>query len=560
VASEEMQNLRGQVAGEFFRRPGVTGVGVGAKVVVGRPTGQVAVTVFVREKLPRAALTAAELLPPDVDGVPTDVLVLRDPQLAAEPIGAVYPRDDHTYADNERHRPIVGGTAMRGSLVEGNVGTLGCLLHARNDATRVYALTCHHVLANVLPQYNGDKVFDLTVAHHPVVGTTVCGQNDLKPHSTCAQGIFGRFAGGAENADWDAAVVRLDGGTSYRFDLRRASVPASGAPGEDDVAVAGIALPPTDQQLAGRNYFVRKRGARTGLTGGYVIAAHCEIVFAGPPPDGSATRVWARDALVVAPHPNPQVPAGEHNHYLVEGDSGSVSVDTANRVLGLNFGRALAGVIRPPLPAPPERTYFGVVFPIATVLSKLDGIGLDLAIGTASEPGQTHTVPGSPTVTSLVDGERVVVPVPQPVAVTTAVGAAPPGADRLSTDFEGTPGGRELLDFWRTHSPELRRLVNSDRRVAAAWHRSGASAVYQVLLRGMQSGTLLIPATVNDQPLHRCLDRLHDALRAAAGEPLRAALGQLRSRLPDLAGLTYPELLAALSHPTTNGAQVRHGL
>lgn len=558
MASEEMRNLRTQVAREFLGRPGITGVGVGAKIVDGEPTGQAAVTVFVREKVPRADLAPADVVPPDVDGVPTDVLVLRDPRPAGEPLGAVYPADDDTFVDKDRHRPITGGVAMRGSLVEGNIGTLGCLLHAVSDPTAIYALTCHHVLAKVLPRYNEDKVYDLTVAHEPVVGTTVCGQNDLKTHSTCAEGIFGRYAGGAENADWDAAVARLDGGTSYAFDLRRASVPASGDPGDDDVAVAGLAPQPTDQQLADRSYLVRKRGARTGLTGGFVVAAHCEVLFAGPPPDGGPTRVWAREALVFAPRPNPQVPAGEHTHYLAEGDSGSVTVDTANRVLGLNFGRALAGVLRPELPNPPANVYFGLAFPISTVLSRFAGLGLNLAVGTATEPGQDHTVPGRPTVTTLVDGERVVVPVPEPVAVTTGAGAAPAGADRLGADLEATAGGRELLAFWRAHAAELRRLVNTDRRVAAVWHRSGGSAVYQVLLRGLHSGTLAIPATVNDRPLGHCLDRLHDALRAAAGEPLRAALDRLRHRLPALAGLSYPQLLAALAD-MPDGEQVRHG-
>ncbi|MFI6303156.1 hypothetical protein ACIBCH_14895 [Amycolatopsis thailandensis] len=554
-----MRNLRHRVAGEFLGRPGITGVGVGAKIVDGQPNGQVAVTVFVREKLPRAALDAADLVPADVGGVPTDVLVLRDPRPAVEPIGTVYPKDEHTFVDNDRHRPIIGGVVMNGSLMEGNVGTLGCLLRAVQDPNQVYALTCHHVLSQVDPRYNDKgQVYDLTVAHGPVVGTTVCGQSDLKPQSTCAEGIFGRYAGGAENADWDAAVARLDGGTSYRYDLRRSSVAAGEDPGDDDVAVTGIAPPPTDQQLAARSYFVRKRGARTGFTGGFVIAAHCEILFPGPPPDGGATRVWARDALVIAPHPNPQVPAEEHNHYLAEGDSGSVTVDTSNRVLGLNFGRALAGVIKPSLTNPPERTYFGLAFPITTVLNKLAGLGLDLTVGTATEPGQTHTVPGRPTVTTVVDGERVVVPVPAPAAVATVVGAAPPGAGRLAADLAETPGGRELLDFWRTYAPELRRLVNADRRVAAAWHRSGASAVYQVLLRGLSDQTLTIPATVNGQPLRQCLDRLYDALRAAAGEQLRAALDRLRRRIPDLAGSTYPELITALSHPAAE-AQVRHG-
>ncbi|OLF06000.1 hypothetical protein BLA60_33655 [Actinophytocola xinjiangensis] len=505
-----------------------------------------------------AALAPADVLPPDVDGVPTDVLVMRDPRPAGEPLGAVYPATDDTFVDNARHRPLTGGVAMRGSLVEGNIGTLGCLLHAVGDPNAVYALTCHHVLASVLPRYNGDRVYDLTVAHEPQVGTTVCGQNDLKTHSTCSEGIFGRYAGGVEDADCDVAVARVDGGTSYCYDLRQASVPASGDPGDDDVAVTGIAPMPTNQQLADRSYLVRKRGARTGLTGGYVVAAHTEVLFPAPPPDGGPVRVWARDALVFAPHPNPAVPAGEHTHYLAEGDSGSVTVDTANRVLGLNFGRALAGVLRPELPNPPPNVYFGVAFPITTVIARLGGLGLTLAVGTATEAGDSHTVPGRPTVTTLVDGERVVVPVPEPVAVTTAAGPPPAGADRLGADLERSAGGRALLAFWHTHATELRQLVNSDRRVAAVWHRSGGSAVYQVLLRGLHGGTLTVPATVNGQPLGHCLDRLHDALRAAAGEPLRAALDRLRRRLPDLAGLTYPQLLAALADES-EGEPVRHG-
>ncbi|MEU7867121.1 hypothetical protein [Dactylosporangium sp. NPDC049140] len=551
MASEEMRNLRDQVSGELLGRRGITGVGIGAKVVDGRPIGQVAVTVFVEEKLPRAALAPGEMVPPDVGGVPTDVLVLRGAQPVAEPIGTKYPGDDF-YADNERHRPITGGVAIRGDIVQGQVGTLGCLLHKVGDPTQVYGLTCHHVLARGEAQYNGLLVYQISVVNPPVAGKTICGQNDLATHSTCCPGIFGRYAGGAQNADWDAAVIRLDGGTDYRFDMRRASVPATGDLGGDDVAVAGIAPDPTDQQLGAHTYLVRKRGMRTGLTGGYVIAAHTDLLYPAPPPGETEKRVWAHDVLVVAPHPNPQVPAGENNHYLLEGDSGSVSMDTANRVLGLNFARAQAGLFRPPLPAPPPSTYFGVLFPINPLLAKFAAAGLNLTVGSATQPGQTHTVPGRPTVTSLVDDESVTVAVPEPVAALTAMGAPPPGVDRLGADLQATHGGRELLDFWRTHSAELRRLINRDRRVAAAWHRSGGSAVYQVLLRGAQNGTLRIPATVNGQPLRRCLDGLHGPLREAAGEPLRAALDRLHRRLPDLAGLTYPELLTALSRPTTN--------
>jgi hypothetical protein len=88
--------------------------------------------------------------------------------------------------------------------------------------------------------------------------------------------------------------------------------------------------------------------------------------------------------------------------------------------------------------------------------------------------------------------------------------------------------------------------------VAVGWHRSGASAVYQVLLRGLGTGNLRIPATVNGQPLNTCLDTVYAALRMPASEGLRAALDRLRQTLPDLAGRTYPQILADL-----RGAQAR---
>jgi hypothetical protein len=209
---------------------------------------------------------------------------------------------------------------------------------------------------------------------------------------------------------------------------------------------------------------------------------------------------------------------------MLKGDSGSVTVDRNNRVLGLNALAGMGGRIRSPNHPLPENTWFGMAFPIGNVLSTFLELGLDLGVGTASAPGQTHTVPGRATVSSLVDGESVVVALPDPDQVADAGRAAPwvpANAQRLAADLEESAVGRALLAFWHSHSVELRHLVNRDRRVAAAWHRSGASAVYHILLRGLDAGELRIPATVNDRPLRACLDALRTALAQSAGEALR---------------------------------------
>ncbi|MDQ2588398.1 hypothetical protein CKY47_31460 [Saccharothrix yanglingensis] len=522
----------------------MTGVGIGAKVVNGQPTGQVAVTVFVQEKLPAAELSAEEVIPADVDGVATDVVVLRDFQLVDEPLGAVY-KDENV--DEGRHRPIEGGIALKGAVNGAGAGSIGCILLHKEDPAKVYALTCHHVIAHVAEEKLdrfGLEVTGRKILAEPVKGVTKVGQPDLETRSTCCKGIFGTHADGEEVPEWDAAVVELDPGIEYRNDIRGLSVP-----GEDSVAVAGEAPMPTEAQLADHSYLVRKRGMRTGLTGGRIVAAHCDIVFARRADESpeSPERFSAKDVVIVAPHPNPQVPAGEHPHFLLGGDSGSVTVDTANRVLGLNFMRCSGGSIRPPDPNLPVDTYFGVIFPLCTILKRFDDRGLKLKLGTAAQPGQTHTVPGRPTVASQIDEERITVVVPEPAEEVPAVTSAPANADQLAADLARSARGRELLDFWRAHSRELRRLVNSDRRVAAAWHRSGASAVYQVLLRGLETDTLRIPSTVDGKPLDVCLDKLLAALRLSASEELRADLDRMRELLPDLAGLTRSQIIAALS-------------
>jgi len=74
AANEAIRALLASGAEEQLRAlPGVTHVSVGLKETGGRVTDQLAIRVYVDEKKPPGDLAPAERIPPEVDGVPTDV-------------------------------------------------------------------------------------------------------------------------------------------------------------------------------------------------------------------------------------------------------------------------------------------------------------------------------------------------------------------------------------------------------------------------------------------------------------------------------------------------------
>lgn len=63
-----------KVRNDWQRRPGVTALDVGLKRQAGRPTGDVAVRVFVEKKRPKKELPANEIFPTHLGQVPVDVI------------------------------------------------------------------------------------------------------------------------------------------------------------------------------------------------------------------------------------------------------------------------------------------------------------------------------------------------------------------------------------------------------------------------------------------------------------------------------------------------------
>src|ERR1035438_4719461 len=123
VTENEALAIKTRVAPQLLALPGVTAVGLGSKETGGRPTGELALKVFVTIKRPADQLTADELIPAEVDGLRTDVIQSGQRHLVADPPGAVITDD----GEDTRSRPLTGGRRIRRE--DSNyAGTVGCFL------------------------------------------------------------------------------------------------------------------------------------------------------------------------------------------------------------------------------------------------------------------------------------------------------------------------------------------------------------------------------------------------------------------------------------------------
>ncbi len=92
---DEVATIKASHEESLLARPNVVGVGTGYKVRAGQIIKEPCVVALVRQKVPEAGLTPAALVPPEIGGIPTDVLEVGD-------LRALQARTD-------RWRPAPGG-------------------------------------------------------------------------------------------------------------------------------------------------------------------------------------------------------------------------------------------------------------------------------------------------------------------------------------------------------------------------------------------------------------------------------------------------------------------
>lgn len=117
----------------------VVATGIGYKISAGGKTADLSIVCSVRKKEPVGKLSASDIVPKALDGIPTDVME----------IGTIRAQQ----APTERFRPAPGGVSI--GHVGITAGTLGCLVRKGDQK---FILSNNHVLANSNDAEVGDAI------------------------------------------------------------------------------------------------------------------------------------------------------------------------------------------------------------------------------------------------------------------------------------------------------------------------------------------------------------------------------------------------------------------
>ncbi len=298
----ELALLKNRVQDQFFAKPNVVGVGIGRKIIGGHMTAEMCLMALVRRKVPRAALSASELVPKRVDGAPTDVLQVGELRAMQARTG--------------RWRPIPGGVSIGHYRI--TAGTLGCVVRDRRSGDHLI-LSNNHVLADINQGQAGDPILQ------PGAADGGRGENDTvavlerfipiafsvePPTCQLAQAVagLGNALAKAVGSRHRLRVVQLNPQATNRVDAALAR-PLDGVQVLDEILdigqVAGITPPRLGMP-------VRKSGRTTGFTTGTitVLDAALEVNY--------GQRVARFDGQIVT---TPMSQPGDSGSLLVAGDS-----------------------------------------------------------------------------------------------------------------------------------------------------------------------------------------------------------------------------------------------
>jgi hypothetical protein len=485
----EYVEAKRRAANRLLAIPGVHAVGVGSKIVGGERTPQTSIRVYVTDKRPLDEIPPDERVPTEIDGLPTDVVERPRPveqQTPGIPVGT-------EREDTAEYRPVRGGIQVARAAGSG-VGTLGCICDVTGDPNTVIALTNYHVIYDPPATDANEEV----------------GQpNGQSSSSDSCDDIVGTVLDAEYDVDVDVALIKLRPGTRYLAEIEGAGV------------VAGVG------GLPGLNDQVTKRGRTTGLTGGIVDDVGTDGDISNP--DGTVKRHY-EDAIQIQANPDPANPGP--TDFTQGGDSGSVYLNAAGRVIALHFAGS-------------PGTGFSWGMPIGAIIDKFTGVQrpsggptlpparhVRLAIASAGAAGDVRTVPGA----AMTAGDR---PVRQPIT--------PGQARRLEEEMRSvSPRGAWYADLYRRHGEEVAALVHGHRRVTVVWHRSGAAELSQWLVRAFSRHDVRVPEEIQGRPVRACLDDIAAALSRYGSAALTADLANALPTLPDIAGLSDREIVECL--------------
>ena len=486
MSAEHHLEVKDRVADSLLRLEGVHAVGVGGKQTGGEPTGELAIRVFVTTKRPLSEIPPDERIPPEIDGIKTDVVEQPVPTIKQLP--GIDPTKENE--DTGEYRPLKGGVQIVRKGGPGR-GTLGCLCRVTGDPKKIIALTCHHVVY--------DKCSDIPDGEE-------VGQPTSKDScSKCCSDIFGKVLDTRCDTDVDIALIQVEGETKWLAEVQEIGFVTS----THDVTAA---------EAAPHTYQVKKRGRSSKLSGGHVT----DINVGGTINKHGAVFRTFTGAIRIEANPDPANP-GATTGFSLEGDSGSAVLNDANEVVGILFGGGVSIDFATPIKS--------VIDKFATGVPPAQRVQLEVAKATKLDDVQT--VPKA----MVADAEPARVPLPLPLSE----------ARRLEEEIRASQRGAWYADLYFRHLEEVQRLVTTDRRVTLVWHRSGAAEVFQWIVHAFTRPGDRVPMRVGGRPILACLEELAGVLARHGSTALRTDLQAVLPSLPDIAGLRDREIIERLA-------------
>ncbi len=275
--------LQQEVKEELMRLPNVVNVAVGLKETAGKLTDEIVFQIFVREKVQENALQPEQIIPKEIKGYKTDVIILPKAKKRI---------------DSSEHRPIKGGIQIGNG--KGHVGTLGCFARLVADDTLVL-LTNHHVLYD-----------DGAVAGEKI------GQPDIDNQCCCCCAYVDGEVGiilnpSFDNESVDCAIASVNAGIATDIILN------------NSMTTTELRILGTEPAVVGDT--VRKIGSTSGLTTGTVNS------ITGPTEE-------KEDQIFIRPVEAETFTESTNGKKAFSdlGDSGSIIINEENNIVGLLWG------------------------------------------------------------------------------------------------------------------------------------------------------------------------------------------------------------------------------
>jgi hypothetical protein len=487
--------------------PGVVGIGVGTKYVGGKPTDAWTISISVVKKRPKGALAASELIPAEIDGVPTDVI-----ETGEFKVLGVDPKDGVDVYDYSKYRPLRGGIKISVSYpsapgIDPNnleLGTMGCVALTTETPPRHVLITNRHIIATVIPHGPVGQP-------HPDPGSTTCGAGNE---------LVGNVFDWAKDAvdptltdmfPVDAAICALNEGVQWVAGIAPAAVGQGNTPDPigtiRDLRPAVTPSPPA-------NLAVKKRGMKTGATTGKINNFNFSLPLTAHGRNYTGVQVGApignQTILLNMTMPVLQITA-DAAPFSTQGDSGCLVCDMSNNVVGLLFASNISGS--------------SVL--AAHIQDVLDVLHLTIPT-TGAFPG-TQTVPANN----------------NPYAKIT-VSTQQHAMEKLQEDLLQTAHGTPLVRTLFKHVPEIQGVIRSNRRAAAVWQRVGGPHLLKDLAAAVENPELPL-LRLDPDVARKAVRRLTRVLQRHGSEQLRGDLQRLAAAAERLIGLSYRGLLERLS-------------